>query len=106
METSISAELSIGKTTELLKMFPKYIESQDKDQSLPRSWNPKEVIRSGIQITPHLYYNSINAPSCASPVDSMYIPENLATFWYCQVCRKVYSFRRHQAIQHMESHHQ
>ncbi|KAG1519546.1 hypothetical protein G6F52_008518 [Rhizopus delemar] len=106
METSISAELSIGKTTELLKMFPKYIESQDKDQNLPRSWNPKEVIRSGIQITPHLYYNSINAPSCASPVDTMYIPESLATFWYCQVCKKVYSFRKHQAIQHMESHHQ
>ncbi|CAO3703181.1 unnamed protein product [Rhizopus stolonifer] len=104
METSISAELSIGKSTELLKMFPKYVEPEHKEKNLPRSWNPKEALRSGVQITSNLHYNSIDAPSCAIPVDQVYIPENLKTYWYCQVCKNIFSFKRAEAAEHLEEH--
>ncbi|KAI9270835.1 P-loop containing nucleoside triphosphate hydrolase protein [Sporodiniella umbellata] len=105
METSISAELTIGKSSELLKMYPKYIQPENRDENFPRTWNPKETLRSGLQITPYLYYNSIVAESSAVPVDQVYIPEKKKTYWYCQMCKKIFSYRRSEAEEHTEAHH-
>ncbi|CEP10178.1 hypothetical protein [Parasitella parasitica] len=105
MDTSISADLNAAKASELLKMFPKYIESSEKnedEQAYPREWKPKDVVRSGIQVTSNLYYNSIDMPSCASAVppaaDS--IPVHVKTYWYCQSCKTTFSFNKMQATMH------
>ncbi|KAF1807654.1 putative ATP-dependent RNA helicase DHX34 [Mucor lusitanicus] len=106
MDTAISAELKAAKASELLKMYPKYIESSEKTddgQTYPREWKPKDVIRSGIRITQNLYYNSIDMPSCASaiPASADSIPVHIRTFWYCQGCKTTYSFNKMQATEHV-----
>ncbi|KAG2228952.1 hypothetical protein INT48_008020 [Thamnidium elegans] len=104
METSISAELRAAKASELLKMYPKYIANSktENEENFPREWKPKEVIRSGIQITSSIYYNSLDTPSCASsiPEAADSIPSNIPAYWYCQNCRKTFSFRKEQALEH------
>ncbi|GAN03267.1 ATP-dependent RNA helicase DHX34 isoform X5 [Mucor ambiguus] len=106
MDTAISAELKAAKASELLKMYPKYIESSQKTddgQAYPREWKPKDVIRSGIQITQSLYYSSIDIPSSASaiPASADSIPVHIRTFWYCQGCKTTYSFSKMQATEHI-----
>ncbi|EPB90295.1 hypothetical protein HMPREF1544_02820 [Mucor circinelloides 1006PhL] len=106
MDTSISAEIKAAKASELLKMYPKYIESSEKTddgQTYPREWKPKDVIRSGIQITQNLFYNSIDMPSSASaiPASADSIPVHIKTFWYCQGCKITYSFNKMQATEHV-----
>ncbi|KAL9551091.1 hypothetical protein MBANPS3_004422 [Mucor bainieri] len=106
MDTAISAELKAAKASELLKMYPKYIESSETTsdgQVYPREWKPKDVIRSGIQITQNLYYNSIDMPSSASaiPASADSIPVHIRTFWYCQGCKTTYSFNKIQATEHV-----
>lgn len=61
------------------------------------------VIRSGIQITQNLYYNSIDMPSSASaiPASADSIPVHIRTFWYCQDCKTTYSFNKMQATEHV-----
>ncbi|ORE07685.1 P-loop containing nucleoside triphosphate hydrolase protein [Rhizopus microsporus var. microsporus] len=105
METSISAELSIGKASELIKMYPKYKPDENREDNLPRTWNSRQVIQGGIQISPSLYYDSIDAPSCASPVpiDQIPISEHLKTYWYCDQCKEVYSFNRNEAMDHLST---
>ncbi|KAI8642813.1 hypothetical protein BD408DRAFT_343635, partial [Parasitella parasitica] len=85
--------------------YPKYIDSSEKkenEQTYPREWKPKDVVRTGIQVTPNLYYNSIDMPSCASAipptVDS--IPVHIKTYWYCQGCKIIFSFNKIQATEH------
>lgn len=62
-----------------------------------------KVVRSGIQITSSIYYDSIDIPSCASniPESADSVPTNIKTYWYCQDCKKTFSFIKAQAIQHM-----
>lgn len=61
------------------------------------------VVRSGIQITTNMYYDSINIPSCASkiPETADNLPNNIKTYWYCQDCKKTFSFVKAQVIQHV-----
>jgi hypothetical protein len=61
------------------------------------------VIRSGIQITSNIYYNSIDFPSSASiiPETADSVPAIIKTFWYCQNCRKTFSFRKAEVTQHI-----
>lgn len=105
METAISAELRAATASELLKMYPRYIENDDfqSKENLPREWEPKEVLRSGTQITSNIYYNSIDVPSNASqiPETADKIPANIKTFWYCQDCQKTFSFNKSQVYEHI-----
>ena len=61
------------------------------------------VVRTGIQITPNLFYNSIDMPSSASaiPAAADSIPMHIKTYWYCQGCRTTYSFNKIQATEHV-----
>ncbi|KAI8083314.1 uncharacterized protein B0P05DRAFT_467574, partial [Gilbertella persicaria] len=85
--------------------YPKFIGNgeSDQEQSLPREWKAKDVIRSGIRISTNIFYNSIEMPSCAStiPMDQESIPANIKTFWFCQYCNKIYTFNRMQAVDHL-----
>lgn len=60
-------------------------------------------MRSGIQITSNLYYNSIDVPSNASqiPDSADSVPSNIKTYWYCTDCRKTFSFRKSEVIEHI-----
>lgn len=62
-----------------------------------------KVIRSGIQITTNIFYDSVNIPSCASkiPETADSLPNNIKTYWYCQDCKKTFSFAKAQVIQHI-----
>ncbi|KAI8988337.1 P-loop containing nucleoside triphosphate hydrolase protein [Mycotypha africana] len=109
METAISAELKVAKASELMKMYPKYIEPErtPEEQNYPRVWSSDDVIRSGIQLTPYMYYDSINEPSCASaiPESADSIPTNIKSFWFCQECQKMFSFNKEEARNHIMLNH-
>ncbi|KAI7867455.1 hypothetical protein BDF14DRAFT_1726608, partial [Spinellus fusiger] len=80
--------------------YTKFKKLPESELGLPRTWNPKEVIRTGLQITNHLYYNTLSVPSCA-----LSIPDNtpligMRTYWHCKECRKTYSFTKDEVLHH------
>ncbi|KAI8092632.1 putative ATP-dependent RNA helicase DHX34-like protein [Halteromyces radiatus] len=106
MTTSTSAELTMGKASQFMKMFTHY--RSETEQGIPRSWNPKDVIRKGVQITPHLWYNSLDIPSCSStlPLDiDNKIPDSVKMYWYCQQCDNTLTIRKSQLLEHVASCH-
>ncbi|KAI9025180.1 P-loop containing nucleoside triphosphate hydrolase protein [Phycomyces nitens] len=104
METSISAELGIAKASELLKMYSKFKPRQDSELDLPRSWNPKDVIRTGIQITYSIHYNALNVPSCASSIpQTERVPAGMKMYWNCKTCHDTFSFTLDQVAEHLET---
>ncbi|SAM06090.1 hypothetical protein [Absidia glauca] len=75
MTTSLSAELLIGKSTQFLEM-----------------------------ITPNLWYDSLNIPSCACPVElDNKIPDGMKMYWYCQHCDNTLTLRKSQLLEHVAS---
>ncbi|KAI8342400.1 P-loop containing nucleoside triphosphate hydrolase protein [Chlamydoabsidia padenii] len=108
LTTTISAELLIGKSTQFLEMYTHWKERPESEQGLPRSWNPKDVIRKGVQITPNLWYNSLNVPSCASnvPVDfDNKIPDGVKIYWYCKQCDNTLTLRKPELLEHVANCH-
>ncbi|CAM0139299.1 unnamed protein product [Umbelopsis sp. WA50703] len=102
METLISAELRLAKSTELLKMY-KVRRADDQDADLPITWNSKLVEHSGIQITDYMWYNSINAESTATsiPEPEPRISHNTPMFWGCRFCETTFSYTRRQIFEHV-----
>ncbi|KAJ2960902.1 hypothetical protein NQZ79_g3699 [Umbelopsis isabellina] len=102
METLISAELRLAKSTELLKMY-KVRRANDQDANLPVTWNPKFVEHSGSQITDYMWYNSINAESTATsiPEPEPRISDNTPMFWGCRGCETTFTFTRRQIFEHV-----
>ncbi|KAI9273017.1 P-loop containing nucleoside triphosphate hydrolase protein [Phascolomyces articulosus] len=103
METAISADFRVAKPSELIQMYPKYLKPiEESEDNLPRAWNPRDVIREGIRITPHLYYNSLDIPSCASsiPLTEESMPMNIKMYWHCPHCDSTYSFTRNDILDH------
>ncbi|KAG2179770.1 hypothetical protein INT43_003553 [Umbelopsis isabellina] len=102
METLISAELRLAKSTELLKMY-KVKRADDQDADLPVTWNPRFVEHSGIQITDYMWYNSINAESTATsiPEPEPRISDNTPMFWGCRGCETTFTFTRRQIFEHV-----
>lgn len=67
------------------------------------------MIRKGVKVTPHLWYNSISIPSCAATIpidqdDSFKIPESVKMYWYCDQCDNVLTLRKNQLLEHVASH--
>ncbi|KAI8890324.1 hypothetical protein K501DRAFT_168977, partial [Backusella circina FSU 941] len=83
--------------------YPKFIANPNNEEGLPREWNAKQVIRSGLQITSSIYYNSIDIPSCASsiPFNEDKIPEGAKLYWYCQMCDSTFSLTKKQILKHV-----
>ncbi|KAI9491621.1 P-loop containing nucleoside triphosphate hydrolase protein [Zychaea mexicana] len=108
METAISADFRVAKPSELINMYPKYTKPTEKTESnLPRAWNSRDVIREGIRITPNLYYNTLDAPSCASsvPVEEEAIPANIKMYWHCPHCDSTFSFTHNDILNHLPNCH-
>ncbi|CAO3611270.1 unnamed protein product [Cunninghamella blakesleeana] len=109
LSSSVSATLEVGKPSSFLKMFTQYKERVESDKCIPQSWDPKNVIRKGVKITPHLWYNSISIPSCAATIpieqdDSFKIPESVKMYWYCDQCDDVLTLTKNQLLEHVASH--
>ncbi|KAI7886742.1 P-loop containing nucleoside triphosphate hydrolase protein [Lichtheimia hyalospora FSU 10163] len=105
METAISADFRIAKPSELIKMYPKYKAPVEEEEGIPRSWNPKQVIREGIQITSVIHYDSLDTPSTASsiPIEEQRIPRHVKLYWYCPHCDSTYSFTLPEIHEHLAS---
>ncbi|ORZ02569.1 P-loop containing nucleoside triphosphate hydrolase protein [Syncephalastrum racemosum] len=103
MQTAVSATLRVGKPSELMKMYPKFKPPSENEQGIPRSWNPRDVLVSGIQITSNIVYNSLDTPSMASqvPVQEEAIPESVRMYWHCPHCDSTYSVTRKQVLEHL-----
>ncbi|CAO3633213.1 unnamed protein product [Cunninghamella echinulata] len=110
LSSSISATLEIGRPSLFLKMFTQYKVRPESKEGIPRSWDPRDVIRKGVKITPHLWYNSLSIPSCAANIpieqdDSFKIPDNVRMYWYCDECDDVFTIKKAQLLEHVASHH-
>ncbi|KAL0096684.1 hypothetical protein J3Q64DRAFT_1632415, partial [Phycomyces blakesleeanus] len=84
--------------------YSKFKPRQESELDLPRSWNPKDVIRTGIQITYSIHYNALNVPSCASSIpQNEKVPAGMKMYWNCKVCRDTFSFTLDQVAAHIET---
>ncbi|KAI8064692.1 P-loop containing nucleoside triphosphate hydrolase protein [Gongronella butleri] len=105
LNTSISVELTIGTASKMMAMYTKW-KKRPEDQGMPRSWQPNQVLRQGVQITPHLVYDCLRAESCASaiPMDQQEInkiPGSMRMFWYCARCENTLTLRKQDLLEHV-----
>ncbi|KAG0188887.1 hypothetical protein DFQ28_004197 [Apophysomyces sp. BC1034] len=99
-------------------MYPKFKDRPDNEPNLPRAWDRNDsmtmkrgnwdlmvfvVIRTGIQITSSIHYNTLGAPSCANsiPIEDDKIPASVKMYWHCPHCDSTYAFTRHQVLEHL-----
>ncbi|KAI8384738.1 P-loop containing nucleoside triphosphate hydrolase protein [Radiomyces spectabilis] len=103
METAISAEFRMAKSSELLKLYPKYKAPPSEEQHLPRTWNAADVVRTGIQVTTTICYNALDAPSCAfsTPEQMEQLPAGVKMYWHCNNCDSTFSMTRNDILKHL-----
>ncbi|ORX58161.1 hypothetical protein DM01DRAFT_1372236 [Hesseltinella vesiculosa] len=105
LSISISADLTMGKATEFMTMYTHWNKRPEESQGVPRSWHAKDVIRQGVQITPRLWYNSLQVPSCATSIpldqqDLNKIPGSVRMFWHCPHCDDTLVLRKQDLLEH------
>ncbi|KAI8582921.1 hypothetical protein K450DRAFT_225480 [Umbelopsis ramanniana AG] len=102
METVISADFRLAKSTELLKMY-QVRKAEGQDPELPTTWDPKLVNRRGIRITDYMWYRAINLESSASsiPEPEVHVPHNVPMYWGCRSCETTFSFTRREILEHV-----